>query len=45
MKLETLLFGDYSKRQLKKIKGADRKEAYCRRALADFDTWLEQINA
>ena len=22
MKLETLLFGDYSKRQLKKIKGA-----------------------
>ena len=31
--------------KFKKIKGADRKEAYCRRALADFDTWLEQINA
>ena len=31
--------------KFKKIKGADRKEAYCRRALADFGTWLEQINA
>lgn len=31
--------------KFKKIKGADRKEAYCRRALADFDAWLEQINA
>ena len=28
-----------------KIKGADRKEAYCRRALADFAQWMEQINA
>ena len=25
-----------------KIKGADRKEAYCRRALADFEHWIEQ---
>lgn len=31
--------------KFKKIKGADRKEAYCRRALADFNKWLEQINA
>lgn len=28
-----------------KIKGADRKEAYCRRALADFAVWLERIHA
>ena len=28
-----------------KIKGADRKEAYCQRALADFTDWLEHINA
>lgn len=27
-----------------KIKGADRKQAYCTRALADFENWLEQIN-
>lgn len=30
--------------KFRKIKGADRKEAYCRRALADFAQWLEQIN-
>ncbi len=30
--------------KFRKIKGADRKEAYCRRALADFDKWMEQIN-
>ena len=27
-----------------KIKGADRKAAYCKRALDDFALWLEQIN-
>lgn len=31
--------------KFRKIKGADRKEAYCRRALADFAQWMEQINA
>ena len=31
--------------KFKKIKGADRKEAYCRRALHDFEKWMEQINA
>ncbi len=31
--------------KFKKIKGADRKAAYCQRALSDFATWLEQINA
>ena len=31
--------------KFKKIKGADRKEAYCRRALQDFEKWAEQINA
>lgn len=30
--------------KFRKIKGADRKEVYCRRALADFAQWLEQIN-
>ena len=30
--------------KFRKIKGADRKEAYCRRALADVAQWLEQIN-
>ena len=30
--------------KFRKIKGADRKEAYCRRALADFAKWQEQIN-
>lgn len=30
--------------KFRKIKGADRKEAYCRRALADFAQWLEHIN-
>ncbi len=29
--------------KFRKIKGADRKEAYCRRALADFERWIEQI--
>ena len=28
-----------------KIKGADRKEAYCQRALTDFAQWMEQTNA
>lgn len=27
-----------------KIKGADRKEAYCRRALSDFQSWQDSIN-
>ena len=31
--------------KFRKIKGADRKEAYCQRALADFTYWLEHINA
>lgn len=31
--------------KFRKIKGADRKEAYCQRALADFTDWLEHINA
>lgn len=31
--------------KFKKIKGADRKEAYCRRALQDFSVWLESIDA
>ena len=31
--------------KFKKIKGADRKEYYCRRALQDFDEWLKKINA
>lgn len=31
--------------KFKKIKGAERKEAYCRRALQDFEKWTEQINA
>lgn len=30
--------------KFRKIKGADRKEAYCQRALADFTDWLEHIN-
>lgn len=29
--------------KFRKIKGAERKEAYCRRALDDFAQWLEQI--
>lgn len=28
--------------KFRKIKGADRKEAYCRRALADFDEWRKK---
>ncbi len=31
--------------KFRKIKGADRKEAYCKRALADFAQWMEQTNA
>ena len=31
--------------KFRKIKGADRKESYCQRALADFTDWLEHINA
>ena len=31
--------------KFRKIKGADRKEAYCQRAIADFTDWLEHINA
>ena len=31
--------------KFRKIKGADRKEAYCQRALADFAGWLERVNA
>lgn len=30
--------------KFRKIKGADRKEAYCRRALDDFAAWQAQIN-
>lgn len=30
--------------KFRKIKGAERKEAYCRRALADFKQWQEKIN-
>ncbi|MBP1532229.1 MAG: methylenetetrahydrofolate--tRNA-(uracil(54)-C(5))-methyltransferase (FADH(2)-oxidizing) TrmFO, partial [Alphaproteobacteria bacterium] len=33
------------KGKLHKIKGAERKEAYCQRAMTDFTAWLEQINA
>lgn len=29
--------------KFRKIKGAERKEAYCRRALNDFAQWLQQI--
>ena len=32
-------------RKFRKIKGADRKEAYCRRALYDFEEWLKKVNA
>ncbi|MCI5634691.1 MAG: methylenetetrahydrofolate--tRNA-(uracil(54)-C(5))-methyltransferase (FADH(2)-oxidizing) TrmFO [Alphaproteobacteria bacterium] len=31
--------------KFRKIKGADRKEAYCQRALTDFAQWMEQTNA
>ena len=31
--------------KFRKIKGADRKEAYCRRALQDFALWMEKVNA
>ena len=31
--------------KFRKIKGADRKEAYCRRALQDFDKWVDAVNA
>ncbi|MBQ9271666.1 MAG: methylenetetrahydrofolate--tRNA-(uracil(54)-C(5))-methyltransferase (FADH(2)-oxidizing) TrmFO [Alphaproteobacteria bacterium] len=30
--------------KFRKIKGADRKEAYCQRALADFAKWQESID-
>ncbi|MBO6282127.1 MAG: methylenetetrahydrofolate--tRNA-(uracil(54)-C(5))-methyltransferase (FADH(2)-oxidizing) TrmFO [Alphaproteobacteria bacterium] len=30
--------------KFRKIKGADRKEAYCKRALADFKNWRELLN-
>ena len=30
--------------KFRKIKGADCKEAYCKRALADFKNWQEQLN-
>ena len=30
--------------KFRKIKGADRKEAYCRRALDDFAAWQAQVN-
>lgn len=30
--------------KFRKIKGMDRKEVYCRRALNDFEKWLEQVN-
>ena len=30
--------------KFRKIKGADRKEAYCRRALNDFDEWLKKAD-
>ena len=29
--------------KFRKIKGADRKEAYCRRAITDFKTWMKDI--
>lgn len=29
--------------KFRKIKGADRKESYCRRALSDLEIWLEKI--
>ena len=28
--------------KFRKLKGADRKQAYCQRALADLDVWLEK---
>ena len=31
--------------KFRKIKGADRKEAYCQRALTDFTRWIEHTNA
>ena len=29
--------------KFRKIKGADRKEAYCKRAITDFKTWMKDI--
>jgi methylenetetrahydrofolate--tRNA-(uracil-5-)-methyltransferase len=29
----------------RKLKGMDRKEYYCNRALTDLQAWLEQVNA
>lgn len=34
-----------AKGKFRKIKGAERKEAYCQRALQDFAKWMEQVNA
>ncbi|MCQ2735111.1 MAG: methylenetetrahydrofolate--tRNA-(uracil(54)-C(5))-methyltransferase (FADH(2)-oxidizing) TrmFO [Alphaproteobacteria bacterium] len=31
--------------KFRKIKGAERKEAYCQRALQDFKVWMEQTDA
>lgn len=31
--------------KFRKIKGADRKEAYCKRALEDFDKWAAEADA
>ncbi len=31
--------------KFRKIKGADRKEAYCKRALEDFDEWAAEADA
>jgi len=28
----------------RKLKGMNRKEYYCKRAISDFDAWLEQLN-
>ena len=30
--------------KFRKIKGMERKEAYCRRAFHDLQSWLEVIN-
>lgn len=34
-----------AKGKFRKIKGAERKVAYCQRALQDFTAWMEQIDA
>ena len=30
--------------KFRKIKGSERKTAYCERALADLSPWLEKLN-